>query len=45
MTSRISFNKYWAEHLRDIVKNKDYDTKCVECRTIIKRLNKFVKGK
>lgn len=41
---RISFSRCFAEHIRDIIKHKDYETKCVECRMIIERLNKFLKN-
>ncbi|MBI4174856.1 MAG: hypothetical protein HY517_04380 [Candidatus Aenigmarchaeota archaeon] len=43
--SKISFSKGYAGHIRDIIKNKDYEPKCVECRMIVGRLNKFLKKK
>lgn len=43
--SRISFNKYFAEHLRDIIKNHDFEKDCFECQLIMKRLNKFLSKK
>lgn len=39
---RISFNKYFAEHLRGIIKNRDFEENCFECQVIIKRLDKFL---
>jgi len=44
MVNRISFSKCYAEHIRDIVRHKDYEPKCVECKIIIERLNKFLKN-
>ncbi len=42
--SRISFSRGYAEHIRDLIKHKDYEPECMECRIIIERLNKFLKS-